>query len=111
MRAEYLEDGTIAVTGSRSTEIFTRIWASVGWPDRDSGHVCVVGERTDGLYHCLWEKSGGLLEIGTAVIAAKDLFLIDCVWVDSSDELATSYLRTLAKPPASNRRVIERPGC
>ncbi len=95
MRAEYLEDGTIAVCGSKSTETFDRIWAGVGWPDRDSGYVCVVGVRTDGPYHCLWEKSGGLWEIGEAIIAAKDLFLIDCVWVDASDELATAYLRTI----------------
>jgi hypothetical protein len=95
MRAEYLEDSTIAVSGSKRTETFTRIWAGVGWPDGDSGYVCVVGERTDGLYHCLWEKSGGLWEIGEAIVVAKDRFLIDCVWVDTGDELATSYLRTL----------------
>jgi hypothetical protein len=95
MRAEYLEDATIAVSGSKRTETFNRIWAGVGWPDRNAGYVCVVGARTDGLYHCLWEKSGGLWEIGDAIVAAKDQFLIDCIWVDGSDLLATSYLRTL----------------
>lgn len=95
MRAEYLEDATIAVSGATRIETFNRIWAGVGWPDRDSGYVCVAGERTDGLYHCLWEKLGGLWEIGEAIIAVKDRFLVDCVWVDTRDELATSYLRTL----------------
>jgi hypothetical protein len=95
MRAEYLEDATIAVSGSSKTQKFNRIWAGVGWPDREAGYMCVVGERTDGLFHCLWEKSGGLWEIGEAIVCAKDRLLIDCVWVDTNDELATSYLRTL----------------
>jgi hypothetical protein len=95
MRAERLEDATIAVCGATRTETFNRIWAGVGWPEKNPGCVCVVGERTNGLYHCLWEKLGGLKEIGESIISAKDRFLVDRVWVDGRDELATSYLRTL----------------
>jgi len=95
MHAEYLEDGTVAISGVARAEKFSRIWAGIGWPDRDQGHIVVVGERTDARYHCLWEKSGGLWELGDAAVEAKDRFLVECVWVDTRDEVATSYLRTL----------------
>ncbi len=95
MRAQYLEDGNIAVSGTSRTETFTRIWAGIGWPDRESGYLCVMGEKPDGRYHALWEKTGGLWELGDAAVHAKDRFLIECFWVDARDSLASSYLRTI----------------
>lgn len=96
MHADYLEDGTVVVFGASNKLIFNRIWAGVGWPDQDAGHICVVGERTaDNLYHCLWEKHGGLWELGDAALEVKKRFLIDCIWVDARDTISTSYLRTL----------------
>ena len=95
MHAEYLDDGTLAISGATRVETFERIWAGIGWPDLDPGYICVVGERTDGRYHALWEKQGGLWEIGRAAVEAKDSFLVERVLVDTRDELATSYLRTL----------------
>ena len=41
------------------------------------------------------EKKGGLWELGAAAVEAKDRLLVDCVWVDARDAIATSYLRTL----------------
>ena len=95
MRAKCLGDGTIAVTGTKGTESFNRIWAGVGWPENAAGYLCVLGERVDGRYHALWEKNGGLWELGVAAVEVKDRFLIDCIWVDARDAVATSYLRTL----------------
>ena len=95
MKAEFLHDGTIGVSGRSRIEKFDRIIAGIGWPDVDPGYICVVGERTDGRYHALWEKRGGLWEIGDAAREAKDRFLIDCIMVDTRDELAASYLRTV----------------
>jgi hypothetical protein len=95
MRAKYLEDGTIGVTGTKGKERFNRVWAGIGWPENEAGYLCVLGERADGRYHALWEKSGGLWELGAATVEAKDRFLIDCIWVDTRDGVATSYLRTL----------------
>ena len=95
MHAEHLQDGTLAISGTSRIETFNRIWAGIGWPDRDQGHFCVVGERLDGRYHCLWEKQGGLWELGNAALEAKDRFLIECIWADTRDTVATSYLRTL----------------
>jgi len=95
MRADHLQDGTIGVSGTARIEIFNRIWAGMGWPERDAGYLCVVGERTDGRYHCIWEKRGGLWELGDAALEAKDRFLIDCIWVDARDDVAAAYLRTL----------------
>jgi hypothetical protein len=96
MRAKYLEDGTIAVTGTKGKESFNRVWAGIGWPENEAGYLCVLGERLDGRYHALWEKNGGLWELGAATIEAKDRFLIDCIWADTRDAVATSYLRTLS---------------
>lgn len=95
MKAELLHDGTIGVSGRSRIEKFDRIVAGIGWPDVDPGYICVIGERTDGRYHALWEKRGGLWEIGDSAREAKDRFLIDCVLADTRDELAASYLRTL----------------
>ncbi len=106
MRAKCHEDGTIAVTGTKGTESFNKIWAGVGWPENAAGYFCALGERVDGRYHALWEKNGGLWELGVAAVEAKDRFLIDCIWVDARDAVATSYLRTLPglcfheEPPA-----------
>jgi hypothetical protein len=105
MRAEYLEDGTIAVTGTKGKERFSHVWAGIGWPENEAGYLCVLGERVDGRYHALWEKNGGLWELGTATVEAKDRFHTDCIWVDARDAVATSYLRTIPglcfyeKPP------------
>jgi len=52
-----------------------------------------VSERPDGRYHALWEKRGGLWELGEAAKEAKDRFLIDRIVVDTRDELATAYIR------------------
>jgi hypothetical protein len=95
MRAKYLEDGAIAILGTSRIEAFTRVWAGIGWPDRESGYLCVIGEKPDGRYHAFWEKTGGLWELGQNAVHAKDRFLIDCFWVDGRDILATSYLRTV----------------
>lgn len=94
MRAEYLGDGTIVVTGTKGKESFNHVWAGIGWPETEAGYLCVIGERVDGRYHALWEKNGGLWELGAATIEAKDRFFIDCIWVDARDAVATSYLRT-----------------
>jgi hypothetical protein len=95
MQAEYLGDGTIAVSGAKRVEKFQRIWAGIGWPESKSGHFCVIGERTDGRYHALWEKQGGLWELGDEAVQVKDRFLIEQIWVDARDTVATAYVRTL----------------
>lgn len=95
MRAEYLADGVVAVSGTRSVEKFNKIWGGIGWPETMSGYFCVIGERTDGRYHALWEKQGGLWELGDEVVKAKDRFLIEQIWVNADDTVATSYIRTL----------------
>ncbi len=95
MRAEYLGDGAIAVSGTMHVEKFNRISAAIGWPEAKSGYFCVIGERTDGLYHALWEKQGGLWELGDAAVQAKDRFLVEQIWADARDAVATSYIRTL----------------
>lgn len=95
MRAQQMEDGTIAVSGTTKRKLFHRIWAGIGWPERDLGYVCVVGERQDGRHHALWEKRGGLWELGDAALEAKDRFLVESILVDGRDTVATSYLRTL----------------
>lgn len=95
MRAQRLEDGSIGVTGRERAIVFERMEAGVGWPDLEPGYVLVVGERLDGLYHCLWERQGGLWELGSAAREARENFLVDRVWVDGSDSVSTSYLRTL----------------
>jgi hypothetical protein len=95
MRAEWCEDGAIVVSGAARQEKFKKIWAGIGWPDADPGHLCVVGERTDRRYHAFRENSGGLAELGDAAIECKDRFLVEIIYVDSRDAVATSYLRTL----------------
>ncbi len=95
MRAEYLEDGAIAVIGTKGKQTFKKIWAGIGWPDSEAGYICVVGERADQRYHALWEKTGGLWELGAAAVEANNRLLVDCIWVDTRDAVATSYLRTL----------------
>jgi hypothetical protein len=95
MHAEYLQDSIIAVSGTVREERFVRIWAGIGWPDRDAGYLCVVGEREDGRYHVLSEFLGGLAELGRAAIEAKDRLLVENIWVDGKDAVAASYLRTL----------------
>jgi len=95
MRAEYRENGSVEVSGAARQELFNRVWAGIGWPERDAGYLCVVGERPDGNYHALWEKRGGLWELGDAALEVKDKLLVECIWVDARDGLATSYLRTL----------------
>jgi hypothetical protein len=95
MRAQFLEDGTISVTGAKRKESFNKIWAGIGWPENESGYICVVGQRVDGRYHALWEKKGGLWEIGKASMEANNRLLVDSIWVDTRDAVATSYMRTL----------------
>lgn len=95
MQAEYQADGSVAVSGITRIETFARIWAGIGWPDKEPGYLCVVGRRFDGRVHALWEKRGGLWEMGAAALEAKERFLVERIMVDASDQLATSYLRTL----------------
>ena len=95
MQASYLPDGMIAISGTVREEKFTRMWAGIGWPDRDPGYLCVVGEREDGRYHALSESLGGLSELGRAAIEAKERLLVENIWVDGRDAVAASYLRTL----------------
>jgi len=108
MHAHRQHHGSITVSGRSRSEEFDRIWAGIGWPDDQPGYLCVVGQRTDGRPHCIWEGLGGLWELGEAAVEAKDRFLIDCVWVDTRDAIATAYLRNLnglcfyeTIPPAS----------
>jgi len=95
MQAEFQADGTIAVSGTTRIETFDRIWAGIGWPDKEPGCICAVGRRLDGRLHAMWEKRGGLWEMGDAALEAKNRFLVERIMVDAGDELATSYLRTL----------------
>jgi hypothetical protein len=95
MYAEYLPDETLVVSGTQKAEKFNKMWAGIGWPDLDDGYICVVGERVDSRYHCIWEKLGGLWELGSSAIDAKDRLLVDRIWVDARDEISTSYFRTL----------------
>lgn len=96
MHAQRLPDATICVSGASNDILFTRICAGIAWPERDPGHLCVVGERSvDGLYHCLWERCGGLWELGDAAREARINFLVDCFWVDARDGIASSYVRNL----------------
>jgi len=95
MKADQLDDGIIAVSGKAGLERFVRIWGGMGWPDREPGYLCVTGQREDGRYHCLWEKRGGLWELGDAALEANQMFLMDYLWVDARDEVSTSYLRGL----------------
>jgi len=95
MQAEIQADGTIAVSGVTRVETFDRIWAGIGWPDKEPGCICIIGRRPDGRLHALWEKRGGLWEMGDAALEAKNRFLVERIMVDAGDELATSYLRTL----------------
>ncbi|MFC1834696.1 hypothetical protein ACFL2Q_08175 [Thermodesulfobacteriota bacterium] len=94
MRARLLQDDTIAVSGMSRILEFNKIWAGLGWPDVGLGYLCVVGEREDGCYHALWEKRGGLWELGEAALEAKERLLVDRIMVDTNDELSASYLRT-----------------
>jgi hypothetical protein len=94
MKAEYRENGTIAVSGAARKQTFNRVWAGIGWPEQDAGYLCVIGDRPDDKYHALWERRGGLWELGDAALEAKDRLLAECIWVDARDDLATSYLRT-----------------
>ncbi|MFZ5867830.1 MAG: hypothetical protein ACOYXY_18240 [Thermodesulfobacteriota bacterium] len=93
MQARYLDNGSIEVSGAIEVVTFNRIWVGIGWPEKDPGCLCVVGERTDNRYHAIWEKRGGLVELADAAIEAKDRFLIDRILVDPADELSTAYLR------------------
>jgi hypothetical protein len=95
MEAQHLDDGTIAVAGTARKETFLKMWAGIGWPDQEPGYLCVLGERPDGRYHALWEKTGGLWELGEAAVQVKDRLLIECFWVDARDSVAASYLRTV----------------
>ena len=87
-------DGTISVSGASRTEKFGRIWAGVGLPEQDDGYLCVVGERLDGRYHCLWEKSGSLADLGRALIYASKTLLVEQVFMDCSDRLALAMIRS-----------------
>jgi len=93
MHAQRQHNGVIAVSGRSGREEFDRIWAGIGWPDDEPGYLCVTGLRADGRPHCIWESRGGLWELGEAAVEAKDRFLIDCLWVDARDTVATAYLR------------------
>lgn len=94
MKAKYNPDGVIAVSGDVHIVNFTKIWAGIGWPEREQGYLCVVGERDDGRWHAISEKRGGLWELGDAALQAKDELLVERIIVDTGDELSTSYLRT-----------------
>jgi hypothetical protein len=94
MQARYLDNGIIEVSGTVDLVTFNRIWAGIGWPEKDPGCLCVVGERTDNRYHALREKRSGLVELADAAIEARDRFLIERILVDPRDQLSTSYLRT-----------------
>jgi len=95
LQARFLPDGGVVVSGPANTARFTRVWAGIGWPDREPGYLCVIGHRTDGLFHALWEKVGGLWELGDAAVEAKQRLLVECLCVDARDRLAAAYLRTV----------------
>jgi hypothetical protein len=87
-------DGTISVSGSSRIEKFHRIQAGLGVPEQDDGYLCVVGQRLDGRYHCLWEKSGSLADLGPALIESSRTLLVEQVFMDCSDRLALEMIRT-----------------
>jgi hypothetical protein len=93
MRSQYLAEGTIEVSGSSGAARFHRIWAGIGRPETDQGHLLVVGDRTDGRYHALSETRGGLWELASAAVEAQKAFFIERIMVDATDELCASYLR------------------
>jgi hypothetical protein len=112
MRASDLWDGSIAVCGHSATLIFNRICAGIGWPDAEDGALCVVGESAAGTYHALGERRGTLLELGRAVVQTKAELLVDCFFVDASDEISTGYLRSLEGPrdvTQEERKSTEKP--
>ncbi len=96
MKARHHADGTIMVSGSSGEEQFERIWAGIGVSGADPGYLSVVGERTDGRYHALWEAQGSLSELGEAATEAKNRLLVDLFWIDGSDEIVSVYFRALA---------------
>lgn len=107
MKTTYNYDGTIMVSGSSKEERFERIWGGIGFPGTDPGYLCVIGERTDGRYHALWELRGSLAELGEAAVEAKHRLLTDVFWIDGSDEIAAAYFRTLeglTRPPGVSQR-------
>lgn len=95
VKAHYEHDGAIGVSGNQRIELFTRIWAGIGWPGTEPGYLVILGERLDDRYHAIWESQGGLRELGEATIEAKNRFLVENFLVDASDELATAHLRSL----------------
>jgi len=104
MQARELWDGTIAVSGRAATLVFDRICAGIGWPDAEDGALCAVGYSPAGTYHVLEERRGTLLDLGRAVRAMKTDLLVDCFFVDGSDEISTGYLRCLEGAAEACRR-------
>jgi hypothetical protein len=83
------------VLHGRSGEVrFSRLWAGVGRPETAPAFVCVVGERLDSKYHCVWEKQGALWEVADALVWARRHLMIDVAWMDGRDASAVNYLRS-----------------
>ncbi|MGC8908875.1 MAG: hypothetical protein ACP5M0_15750 [Desulfomonilaceae bacterium] len=107
LKAQRLYDGAIAVAGRSATLLFSRIWAGVGWPESEQGALCVLGESFEGVYHGLAESRGSLFELGSAAETARRELLVECFWVDASDDVSVTYFRRLdfsgRKAPAKPR--------
>lgn len=93
VKAQYLWDNSIALSGRHTTLVFGRIWAGVGWPDTEQGALCVLGESLEGVYHAVGEWRGSLFELGSAAEVATRDFLVECFLIDASDEVSTAYIR------------------
>jgi hypothetical protein len=86
LKARYECDGMLAVAGLRSVERFSGMWAGVTAPGESPGYFLVVGERSDGLFHCLWEKEARLAELRKTVSRTCSAMLVDCLWLNSRED-------------------------
>ncbi len=93
LRARYESDGTVAVAGLRTVERFSGMWAGVTAPGEFPGYFLVVGERSDGRFHCLWEKEARLAELREPVGRTCAAMLVDCLWLNCPEEADLAAFR------------------
>lgn len=106
MRGRTGPDGNIQIKGDFREEIFTNVYAGVGWPDEQPGAIVVIGRRLDGRYHILEEARGPLFEIKDAALEYAGRLLVESFWIDATDRVSASYLRNEVGPPDT----VEDPG-
>jgi len=99
MRARMGRDGNIHIKGDFREEIFTNVYAGVGWPEEQPGAIVAIGRRLDGRYHILEETRGPLFEIKDAAIEFAGRLLVESFWIDATDRVNASYLRNELGPP------------